>query len=153
VKPAALLLASCCGLLMPALAQGSGPQDDKDAAKTLLVLSKLPEAELNEMLADCNADQQSMYFCAWRDKIVAEHALDRVAAEKKIAMPACAAAVDQWIHSALEQRDQTCAKDARKNFAGGSLESTSRIACATNATSHLRNKLAAVDDCQRLPSR
>jgi hypothetical protein len=56
MKPAALLLFALCGrLLMSALAPASGPQDDKDAVKTLLALSTLPEAELNEMLADRSA--------------------------------------------------------------------------------------------------
>lgn len=153
MKAAALWLAACCGLLVSAWAQGSGPQEDgKDAVKTLLALSKLPEAELNEMLADCNADQQSMYFCAWRDKIVAEQSLDRVAAEKKTAMPACAAAVDEWIRLESVRRDKACAERARTSFGGGSLEATARMTCTTDATSGLRNKLTRVDDCRRLPS-
>lgn len=152
MKPAALLFASCCGLLISGLAQGSGPQDDKDAIKTLLALSKLPEAELNEMLADCNADQQSMYFCAWRDKIVAERSLDRVAAERKAAMPACSAAVDEWIRLESVRRDKTCTKQASTNFGGGSLEPTARMTCTKDATNNLRKKLAEIDDCRRLPS-
>lgn len=122
MKPAPTLVASCFWLLISASAQGSGPQEDTDAVKTLLALSKLPEAELNEMLADCNADRQSMYFCAWRYKIVAERRLDRVAAEKKTALPTCAAAVDEWIRLESVRRDKTCAKQASANFGGGSLE-------------------------------
>jgi Lysozyme inhibitor LprI len=152
MKPATLLFASCCWLLISAWAQASGPQDDKDAIKTLLALSKLPEAELNEMLADCNADQQSMYFCAWRDKIVAERSLDRVAAEKKAAMPTCAAAIDEWIRTEWVRRDKACTKQASTNFSGGSLEPTARMTCTKDTTNKLKNKLAGIDDCRRVPS-
>jgi Lysozyme inhibitor LprI len=112
----------------------------------------LDEAGAAEMLADCNADQQSMYFCAWRDKIVAERSLDRVAAEKKAAMPTCAAAVDEWIRLESARRDKACVKQASTNFGGGSLEPTARMTCAKDATNGLRNKLAGIDDCRRLPS-
>lgn len=37
--------------------------------------SGLPASEVNALLADCDSNQTSMNFCAWRDQIVAEREL------------------------------------------------------------------------------
>jgi hypothetical protein len=46
-----------------------------DPADVISRQSGLPVGEMRNMLKDCDANQMSLIFCAWRDRVVAEQRL------------------------------------------------------------------------------
>jgi len=93
--------------------------------------STLPRNELESLLADCDANQQSIYFCAWRDQITAERKLDSMLTAKLDKMPRCKKAIDGELARWKKQRDSGCEKSATRDYGEGSLKATAQIACVT----------------------
>lgn len=48
---------------------------EQTPADEIAARSGLPASEVNALLAQCDSDQTSMNFCAWRDQLVAEREL------------------------------------------------------------------------------
>jgi len=111
--------------------------------------SKLPEEDLRRLTADCAADQQSMYFCAYRDMVSAELKLRRVAAEKERQLPACRAAIETRVERGKAVRDRACAKSAAKEWGGGSMEPTARNICLSDSIGRMVKQMQRMSVCPR----
>lgn len=110
--------------------------------------SGLPEIELNRLLASCDSNQQSMYFCAWRDQIVAERAFRRELADKQRQMPRCKKAIETKIASWIRARDQSCDKSATKEWGEGSMKATALVLCISAETIKMTEQLERINRCK-----
>jgi hypothetical protein len=115
--------------------------------------SAVPEAELNQRLTNCNADQQSLYFCALRDFVAVDLELDRLAAEQAHRHPECKEAFEHQLRDLKQKRDGACAKSANEEYGAGSVAQTAIAVCASNSTRPLIDQLAAMDGCPPVESR
>lgn len=123
---------------------------DSDALNILLQRSDLPLSELQSLLSNCNASQQSMYFCAWRDEIVSAQAFSRTVLEKSHQWSTCGKALDAWVSQVERARDQQCEAAARQEFGEGSMRPTAQLLCAAQTTKRLNQRLAQMRGCEEL---
>jgi len=148
----ARIIVFLCGLTISAVAIGV-EHLDANTQKTAAVLAELsqksglPEADLNDLLADCHANQQSMYFCAWRDQIAADKKLRRALTEKKQKIPACKNFLESKIAAWIRFRDQSCDKSTRKEWGEGSMRPTARAICVTKETARMTKRLERIHTC------
>lgn len=112
-------------------------------ADEIAARSGLPASEVNALLADCDSNQTSMNFCAWRDQIVAERELQQVVEQQESDHPERKATLDARIAKWKKARDASCEKSARKEWDGGSMLPAARAICATAATKKMTKKLSA----------
>ena len=117
------------------------------AVDELARLSSLSKDELSVLLADCTANQQSMYFCAWRDQIAGELAAKQVLANKKQELPACGSTLDKKLASWMQSRDHVCAKSATKEWGEGSMRPTAQAICSAKETATITKRLARIRSC------
>lgn len=111
-------------------------------------LSGLSEGELQTLVANCQASQQSMYFCAWRDKLVSEQGLQRALAQKKRAHPACASRFDSKVAGWKRQRDANCRQSAREQWGEGSMRPTAELLCQASDTQKMVKRFETSGDCE-----
>ena len=149
---ALLTIILCCATASTIAAdvQRVGP-DVQERAAVLGELSQrsgLPDIELSNLLADCNANQQSMYFCAWRDQIAADRAFGRILADKQQKMPQCKTSIESKVASWTRSRDQSCDKSATKEWGGGSMKPTAQALCVTAETVRMTKRLERMNGCK-----
>jgi uncharacterized protein YecT (DUF1311 family) len=129
-----------CGVACSTAIAAADPQGDPAVQETAAVVSelsersKIPESELNTLLADCNASQQSMYFCAWRDLISADRTFKQALADQKQAHPECKAALETNVATWERLRDRSCDRSAKKQYGEGSMAPTAKLLCVTTET-------------------
>ena len=140
----AAVLALCCA------AAGAQPAP-RSAVAELSAASGLPEAEITALLADCAANQQAQYFCAWRDQLEAERKLDAALSLRGQASPECGKRLADEAPRWKRQVQRHCQGTAAKAWGGGSLQRTAELACAANAFEHAAAALPAGKPC-RLPA-
>lgn len=125
------------------------------AADSAAILSELPrqsgltETELNHVLADCNASQQAMYFCAWRDRIAVEREFQHALDEKKSELADCKQFLDSRAAIWKKSRDRSCIRSANKTFGESSMKPTPQAMCESVETSRMTNRLKRIADCNR----
>lgn len=125
------------GLLVLAAAHafaGQTPADEISAR------SGLPASEVDALLADCNSNQTSMNFCAWRDQIVAERELQQIVEQQESEHPEHKAALDARIAKWKKARDASCEQSSHKEWGDGSMRPAAQAICATAATKKLSTK-------------
>lgn len=105
--------------------------------------SGLPASEVDALLANCDSNQTSMNFCAWRDQIVAERELQQVVEQQESQHPERKAALEARITSWKKARDASCEKSSRKEWGDGSMRPAAQAICATAATKKMTKKLSA----------
>jgi len=115
--------------------------------------SAVPEAELKQRLTSCEAEQQNMYFCAFRDFIAVDIQLDRIAAEQTRRHPECKEPIEHQLRDLREQRDRACAKSAAEEYGAGSMARTAIAVCASSSTKPLIDQVTAMGDCPPAQSR
>ena len=147
-----LTIILCC---IPALTiatdvQRVGPAAQERAAVLgeLSQRSGLPVAEVSNLLADCHANQQSMYFCAWRDQIAADRIFGRTLADKLQKMPQCKTSMKAKIASWAKKRDQSCKKSATQEWGEGSMKPTAQAICVTTETMRMTKQLGNMNACE-----
>jgi hypothetical protein len=144
------LLARAAALALCCAAVGAQPVPTS-AVPELSAASGLPESEITALLADCAANQQAQYFCAWRDRLEAEHKLDAALSQRSQASPECgkrlAGEAPRW----KSQVQRHCQATAAKAWGGGSMQRTAELACAANAFEHAAAELPSEKSC-RLPA-
>ncbi|PMS20877.1 hypothetical protein C0Z18_10130 [Trinickia dabaoshanensis] len=116
---------------------------DQTPADEIAAHSGLPASEVNALLADCESNQTSMNFCAWRDRIVAERELQRVVDSRDSEHPDGKAVLDERIARWKKARDTACEQSARKEWGDGSMRPTAQTICVTAATKAMVKKLSA----------
>ncbi|WP_152608037.1 lysozyme inhibitor LprI family protein [Burkholderia sp. A9] len=123
---------------------------DPTPADEIAVHSGLPASEVNALLRDCNSNQTSMNFCAWRDQIVAERDLQRVVDKQVSDRPGRKKALDAQIAQWKRARDASCEKSTRNAWSNGSMRPAAQAICATAATKEMTKRLSA--SASRKPS-
>lgn len=109
--------------------------------------SGISETELERLTAKCDADQQAMYFCAFRDLVEVDMRLDRVAADQTRRYPECKEVIAARLRDLRQGRDAACARSAQEEFGSGSMAQTARATCASNATKPMIDSIAALNRC------
>jgi hypothetical protein len=108
--------------------------------------SGLDERQVSALLADCNASQQSLYFCAYRDFVAADLTLERVASSKLQKLPECKSARPDAVASSRRSIDSQCEKSAIETYGGGSMVAMARATCAAVALTALADEIARSSD-------
>lgn len=130
VAGAAVRCAALVALLSGLAGAAAAADADSDAAaQEVARRSGLPAADVQRLLADCQASQQSLYFCAWRDTIVAQARLERTLAERQRAAGPCSAAQRDALQRRVKRGTAACERAARQEWGEGSLRDTARLHC------------------------
>ncbi|KVN37576.1 hypothetical protein WJ63_33390 [Burkholderia pyrrocinia] len=127
------------GLLLLASASAFAEQTPADE---ISARSGLPASEVNALLADCDSNQTSMNFCAWRDQLVAERELQQVVDRQISEHPERKAALEAKVAKWKKTRDASCEKSARKEWGDGSMRPAAQAICATAATKKMAKRLS-----------
>ncbi|KVC62244.1 hypothetical protein WI72_10675 [Burkholderia ubonensis] len=118
---------------------------EQTPADEISARSGLPASEVGALLADCESNQTSMNFCAWRDQIVAERELQHVVDRQASEHPERKAALDAKIAKWKKARDASCEKSARKEWGEGSMRPAAQAICATASTKKMTKRLSTPD--------
>jgi uncharacterized protein YecT (DUF1311 family) len=105
--------------------------------------SGLPASEVAALLANCDASQTSMNFCAWRDQLVAEQNLQLAVSRMEAQSPACKNRLEKQIPRWTRQRDLDCQKGARQDWGNGSMHQAAQTICLTKETERITGKVKA----------
>lgn len=116
---------------------------EQTPADEISARSGLPASEVNALLADCNSNQTSMNFCAWRDQLVAERELQHVVDQQISEHPQRRASLEATVAKWRKARDASCEKSARKEWGNGSMRPAAQAICATASTQQMTKKLSA----------
>ncbi|HVZ31947.1 MAG TPA: hypothetical protein VG963_05955, partial [Polyangiaceae bacterium] len=84
------------------------PPASEDVLREVSRRSGLPESEVRALVANCDRDQQSQYFCAFRDFVARDLLLQSTAAEQQRQLPACEAELHQKLTEREHARDENC---------------------------------------------
>ena len=103
----------------PAAAASKYAPPAEEVLTELSSRSKIPVSELKQSIADCNANQQAMNLCAFRDAVAADLMLKHAFAE--------------WEKS----RDALCEKTAQHEWRGGSMKPAARADCVATETNKM----------------
>lgn len=121
---------------------------DADAATQELVRrSGLPSADVQRLLANCDASQQSMAFCAWRDTIAAQSRLEHTLSERQPGAGPCFAAQRDALQRRLARRTSACARSAQRDWGEGSMRETARLHCELGAIERASREARTVGVC------
>ncbi|NTX29948.1 DUF1311 domain-containing protein [Burkholderia pyrrocinia] len=119
-------------------------------ADEIAARSGLPASEVNALLSDCDSNQTSMNFCAWRDQLVAEQELQQVVDKQVNERPQRKKALDARIAKWKKARDTSCEKSACNAWGDGSMRPAAQAICATAATKEMTKRLST--SASRKPS-
>ncbi|KVH77581.1 lysozyme inhibitor LprI family protein [Burkholderia ubonensis] len=118
---------------------------EQTPADEISARSGLPASEVSALLADCDSNQTSMNFCAWRDQIVAERELQQVVDQQVSEHPERKAALEAKIAKWKKARDASCEKSARKEWGEGSMRPAAQAICVTASTKKMTKRLSTSD--------
>ncbi|NKI70225.1 DUF1311 domain-containing protein [Collimonas pratensis] len=93
--------------------------------------SNFPEADLQQSLAKCDANQMNTNLRAYSDQVTADLTLKHVIAGKQAQR---ADAINEKIAKWEKKRDAACAKSAAREFGEGSMRPTAQAMCVTAET-------------------
>jgi uncharacterized protein YecT (DUF1311 family) len=135
-------------LLTLALTCSSAFADALNPADVISRQSGVPASEVQGMLANCDANQMSLNFCAWRDRVVAEQKLQDVVNEKTAELPDCKTRLENKIASWKKRRDVSCKKSTEAKYGGGSIVPMEFAACQTAETERMTKVIASLHRCK-----
>ena len=118
-----------------------------DPADVISRQSGLPASDVQGMLANCDASQMSLNFCAWRDRVVAEQKLQAVLDDKTANSPDCKARLEKKITAWKKRRDASCKKSAEAENGGGSIVPMEIAACEATETDRMAKVVASIHRC------
>jgi uncharacterized protein YecT (DUF1311 family) len=108
---------------------------DQTPAEEIAARSRLPLKEVQATLAHCDDQpEKNMDFCAWRDLVVAEHALQKVVDQKISRHPKRKREIEASIERWKKRNYAECEKQAHHDWAGGSFEVTAAVVCEVIGT-------------------
>lgn len=132
----------------PAIAFGEEMSDREEwRATELSRLSKLSEPEIRKLLADCSANQTSLYFCTWRDKLVADHILSHTVETRILKEPHCENALRSKVSHWQKARTRTCESQARNEWGEGSMFKIAVLECMKSKAEALNKRLLRSRSC------
>ncbi|MFM0073629.1 DUF1311 domain-containing protein [Paraburkholderia sediminicola] len=107
----------------------------------------MPASEVQGMLANCDANQMSLNFCAWRDRVVAEQKLQDVVEDKSAKFPNCKASLETRVAAWKKRRDASCKKSAEAEHGGGSIVPMEIAACQAAETDRMTKVIGSIHRC------
>jgi len=119
-----------------------------DVTTELSRRSGIPEAELSGLLADCDANQQSMNLCAHRDLVASELSLKESVRAKLEQFPMCKSAIETRLARFEKNRDAGCTRSAEKAYGKGSMQPLARAQCAKAETDRMSEQLSRYPGCR-----
>ncbi|MFM0041113.1 DUF1311 domain-containing protein [Paraburkholderia sediminicola] len=134
-------------LLALALTCSSAIAGTLDPADVISQQSGLPASEVQAMLANCDENQMSLNFCAWRDRVVAEQKLQDAIDDKTSNSPDCKARLEKKITAWKKRRDASCKKSAEAENGGGSIVPMEIAACQAAETDRMTKVVASIRRC------
>lgn len=135
-----------------AIAQSTAP--GSSTAEALAVLTELsersaiPREEIVAVVQDCDANQMSMNFCAWRDQISAERELDRVVADKIARRPECRGALETYLATRRRDFASGCERSADAEYGEGSIKPMMRAMCMQAEIAETTKQVARMKGCR-----
>jgi hypothetical protein len=138
--------------LIACAAMGAGAANtySPSAAEVLSALSRrseIPEQQLSGLLADCNATQASINFCAFRDRVIADLKLQHAVTDKTTQFPVCKEDIDSKLVRWEAARDRGCERSAARDYGFGSMKPAARDLCTTLETNRMIKRVAQIRDC------
>lgn len=112
--------------------------------------SGLSESELRDLVANCDLNQQTLYFCAFRDFVARDLQLEHARAEKEGQLPLCGAEIGRRLAALARARDEKCQSAADEEAGEGSMNLQARAVCASSMTEHLIQRLEGLSSCSDL---
>lgn len=112
--------------------------------------SGLSETELGKLVANCDLNQQTLYFCAFRDFVTRDLQLERARAEKERQLPLCKTEIGKKLTDLARTRDENCRASAEDEAGEGSMNLQIRARCASSTTERLIQRVEGVTDCNDL---
>ncbi len=144
-----LVMLLLCSVTGGASGNVSSVPTSNEILSALSARTHIPKAELQTSLSHCDADQQSMTICAYRDFEAADLKLKRLVAEKEVSLPACKGFIENKVMRWKKMRDQGCAKSAAKDYDQGSIQPMAQAICATVETKKMRRRINAIKQCKK----
>lgn len=108
----------------------------------LSIRSGLSRDQLQEFISNCDANQMSMYFCAWNDEIASEQKLKQRLTDKLQNHPACQAKVTKLAKQWLAKENKRCEKSSKEEWSNGSMQPTAHVTCLDQK---VQSKITAVE--------
>ncbi|MGF6570853.1 uncharacterized protein YecT (DUF1311 family) [Paraburkholderia sp. GAS333] len=130
-----------------ALACSSAFAETIDPADVISRQSGLPASAVQGFLANCDANQTSLNFCAWRDRVVAEQKMQDAVDAREAKSPGCKAHLENKIAFWKKRRDANCKKSAKAKNGGGSIVPMVIAACQAAETDRMTKKIASNYRC------
>jgi hypothetical protein len=146
---AMLLLCSVAGGASGASGNESSVPTSNEILSALSARTHITKAELQTLLSHCDADQQSMTLCTYRDFEAANLTLKRLVAEKEVSLPACKAFIENKVILWKKMRDQGCERSAAKDYDQGSIQPMAQAMCATVETKKMQRWINAIKQCKK----
>jgi hypothetical protein len=103
--------------------------------------------ELQQFLADCDADQQAMYFCAYRDVVAADLRLQHAAAARDARFPRCAADLSKLLREREAKRNRGCEASNARSRADRSLAPTPVLLCVRHDIDTTAKRVESLPPC------
>ena len=119
-----------------------------DPAAELAKQSGLPLEEISRLLKDCDADQQSMNFCAWRDQTQAEDMIRLSVAHLQTKLPSYHDCISAKAAQTVQHIKRKCTTDAHRDYAGGSVETYQRTQCIASSEAAYARSLERMTSCR-----
>ncbi len=111
--------------------------------------SGLSEDELNNQIADCNVNQQSMYFCSYRDFVYSDIVMKEEKNRKIDAFVNCAKLINIKVAAWIRPNAAICESRATKEYGAGSLKETYKLACLAELTNSTALKINKISGCNK----
>ena len=121
-----------------------------DALNELHKHTQISYQELKQYMSNCDASQQSMYFCAWKDYIIARNRLHTLIDKKKILLNGCAGELQSKVDDWEKPLYRYCRKLSIQAWGEGSMQPTDQMVCMSSATEAYNKKIDAINDCSQL---
>ncbi|MET0390202.1 MAG: hypothetical protein ABW321_29795 [Polyangiales bacterium] len=142
----ALLLTGSACATAPELRDPQPPAADEVLAE-LARRSTLPESELHAMLADCGADDQHLYVCAFQAFVAKDIVWKRLVAERIWAMPACSVLIESRVARLERMRGEACHRTAEDAQVEGTIAAAMEASCAADTTNTMIGELSRITHC------
>jgi hypothetical protein len=122
------------------------PKPD-DVLEEMSRRSSVPKPELRDMLSNCDVNQRNTYFCAFRDFVMADLTIGRVATDQARRYPTCKSRIESDVARLRQRRDEQCEKTADDAYGEGSMKLTAQAMCAASENETLIAEIKKITSC------
>ncbi len=137
-------------IILVFLAMTCCASEQQDAFNTVQKISGISVRDLKGLLADCEntENQQSMYFCTWRDYEIERKKLHDLVVQKQKQFPKCALVLQNKVNNWEKPLYIKCKKKSIEDFGGGSFQSTAQMVCMRYSAADYQKIIEKLQSCQ-----